>query len=392
MAQTSDHSNRIHNFNFPRFSKLPIELRFKIWNEELPGPRIVSVQYDHGSREHPGRVWKARNQDPRLPKYFESTSADKSIMSLLHTCKESRAITKARYSLITLFPLTWFSFPTDFLCIKRDDPYAFHRQGSSLDSFKDSYYDCSRDQYLAHESCEDVAQKTRNLVMYNTPSDATSLPGQTEEWLVQTLVTFTGTKVLITADPLHVGCENDEEGVWLRGELDNKIEGNKGIIHESEEDRCLNARLRAMTVWIDRPQWRCANGINEEYFQRSWQAIMANRGREIPTVIRKSITAANIKKQLIDICGSEDNLRQFPGRPSGSIRNGMRYHGSLDLEQEIAYLELVLTRMPTEGVLYEEHPRRWKEDRFNLLGKIHSLKFRRDVVKDLRSARIVPIF
>jgi hypothetical protein len=81
---------------FPFFGKLPLEIRERIWEFSLPGPRVVTLDT---SRKGPvperlffSRVFKARNP------------------AALKTCREARAVAKRRYKLAFGTPNVYFDF------------------------------------------------------------------------------------------------------------------------------------------------------------------------------------------------------------------------------------------------------------------------------------------
>ncbi|KAI1844092.1 hypothetical protein JX266_009765 [Neoarthrinium moseri] len=77
---------------FDDFSKLPIELRLKIWGYNLPGPRILPVHAHACSF----RAFRDAN-DSVLTRVFSSPAK---VPSNLHVCRESRAETLRTYRLL----------------------------------------------------------------------------------------------------------------------------------------------------------------------------------------------------------------------------------------------------------------------------------------------------
>lgn len=70
--------------------------------------------------------------------------------------------------------------------------------------------------------------------------------------------------------------------------------------------------------------------------------------RDIPKIVRKSITTAALKRKLVEICGSEDIVWKIRSLNWDFIAGERLYDGELDLSQQIASLELVLERIFTE--------------------------------------------
>ncbi|KAI1457614.1 hypothetical protein F4805DRAFT_457530 [Annulohypoxylon moriforme] len=77
---------------FHSFAKLPIELRFKIWAYNLPGPRIVEIKCS----TEPAGKYQSRQGDCRTV-VCTSTSP---IPTNLHVCRESRREALKRYRLL----------------------------------------------------------------------------------------------------------------------------------------------------------------------------------------------------------------------------------------------------------------------------------------------------
>ncbi|KAI1212914.1 uncharacterized protein F4807DRAFT_471479 [Annulohypoxylon truncatum] len=77
---------------FHLFAKLPIELRFKIWAYNLPGPRIVEIKCSTESAQT-----SQPQQGDRRPVVCTSTSP---IPTNLHVCRESRNEALKKYRLL----------------------------------------------------------------------------------------------------------------------------------------------------------------------------------------------------------------------------------------------------------------------------------------------------
>ncbi|RYP41227.1 hypothetical protein DL769_011601 [Monosporascus sp. CRB-8-3] len=80
---------------FPRFSRLPAELRLKIWAENLPGARIVMIRCSKTSSPTPSSACQSHGDDAALR--FTSSAP---IPANLHACRESRWEAMRRYRLL----------------------------------------------------------------------------------------------------------------------------------------------------------------------------------------------------------------------------------------------------------------------------------------------------
>ncbi|RYP09244.1 hypothetical protein DL765_008509 [Monosporascus sp. GIB2] len=80
---------------FLRFSRLPAELRLKIWAENVPGPRIVTIRCSSTSSPTPSLACQSHGEDA-APCFASSAT----IPANLHTCRESRWEAMKRYKLL----------------------------------------------------------------------------------------------------------------------------------------------------------------------------------------------------------------------------------------------------------------------------------------------------
>ncbi|RYO79231.1 hypothetical protein DL764_010041 [Monosporascus ibericus] len=80
---------------FPRFSRLPAELRLKIWADNLPGPRIVTIRCSSIASPTPSSACQGYNDDA-APRFTSSAP----IPANLHACRESRWEAMRRYRLL----------------------------------------------------------------------------------------------------------------------------------------------------------------------------------------------------------------------------------------------------------------------------------------------------
>ncbi|KAG4436779.1 hypothetical protein IFR05_007754 [Cadophora sp. M221] len=107
------------NKTFTPFPRLPVELRDKIWETAIPGPRLVTM-----------RVQLQQQHDKPLNKLAESnkiriaTDADVIPTALLHTNVESRNLALRHYEEafdgIDGFRQIFFDFKRDILCLEGD--------------------------------------------------------------------------------------------------------------------------------------------------------------------------------------------------------------------------------------------------------------------------------
>ncbi|RYO77362.1 hypothetical protein DL766_007459 [Monosporascus sp. MC13-8B] len=79
----------------PRFSRLPAELRLKIWAANVPGPRIVTIRCSSTSSPTPSSTCQSHGKDA-TPCFTSSAP----IPANLHACRESRWEAMRRYRLL----------------------------------------------------------------------------------------------------------------------------------------------------------------------------------------------------------------------------------------------------------------------------------------------------
>src|SRR4051794_2654959 len=108
---------------FPFFGLLPKELRLKIWEHALPGPRIILVkrfidfkeeEQDNSGEGHGG---PPQTSVTSRSARFSSPSSSHSVVRMLGVCKELNEVVKRHYSIIFPLTSTWFDFNVDFLFI-----------------------------------------------------------------------------------------------------------------------------------------------------------------------------------------------------------------------------------------------------------------------------------
>jgi hypothetical protein len=74
---------------------------------------------------------------------------------------------------------------------------------------------------------------------------------------------------------------------------------------------------------------------------------MASRSQSTIAIRRNSITTANIKRRLLEICGSEENLLQLKGLTYDFVFGEGEYSGALNQSQLLSFLEMALERKTT---------------------------------------------
>lgn len=198
----------------------------------------------------------------------------------------------------------------------------------------------------------DIRKQVKNLAVFESPGiDRAGFRVAREEWVVRDILRiFPAVDVLVFADQLHSRDEVDKELVWLSGEigeeLDEKSEGWSG--NESIGEKRL--RLRQSMLWGDYSEYGACYPFNLSLIRSYWENHLAYRKekRKMPKIASKSITSAALKKELLEICGSEENVREFDSMEWAFINRGDTYSGRLNLSQRIAFLKLALSRISTD--------------------------------------------
>ena len=70
----------------------------------------------------------------------------------------------------------------------------------------------------------------------------------------------------------------------------------------------------------------------------------------MPEIYRQSVVSATLKKSLLKICGSEENMRKLEGISWAFVEGEHGYTGDLSLSQQIAFLKVVLSRISTKDL------------------------------------------
>lgn len=161
------------------------------------------------------------------------------------------------------------------------------------------------------------------------------------------------------------------------GELGNEIEDFHS--KQREHDRLL---LRQSILWRDWTQYGKFADIDEEKLREEWDRHRGREGYDMPRVVRKSITTASLKRRLLAICGSENKFRHLAGLDWAFVKGDHNYTGRLDLDQQIAFLELSLGQI-AKGIKYDSQGREIEEgciwDVLFMGSKIDKLVYEREL-------------
>ena len=301
--------------------------------------------------------WESTSDnDPPSPNYFMSPSSSNQIITLLKTCKESHSIVKENYTLLfpvpsTLFSSTWFSFSADFLYLDfGTGPHTLSYDPRHFtSSIPDPWYMTGPkySRYPRPKFNSELLKGVKNL--------AISMCSMTQLYanriIDELAVLFTGVKVLILADQLFNTChEYSEELVWLRGQLGDEINSipqpnADKLWHESEIEEAYRHLLTKLPLWRAPVNYTILEDENVTHFLQKWRRLTTG---EMPIVIRRSVVTTKTKDMLIDICGSEDNFQALAGLDFKYIQGEHTYSGSLDLYQQLSFLELMLARLSAD--------------------------------------------
>ena len=226
----------------------------------------------------------------------------------------------------------------------------------------------------------ELLKRVKNLVI--TIGDRFAADNTT---IAELVVVFTGVKVLVLADRLFSTChEYSEELVWLRGELADEISSitqlnadTSKLWHESEIEETCRHLLTNLPLWRQRVNYIVLKDKDVYHDLQNWIRLKIG---EMPIVIRRSIVTTKTKDMLIDICGLEDNFHAFSGLDFEYIEGQHKYSGSLDLYQQLSFLELMLARLSADfdthciqGCSIDEMGEGVEEDMLFLLHRIDML-------------------
>ncbi|KAF8861544.1 hypothetical protein BDZ45DRAFT_258901 [Acephala macrosclerotiorum] len=171
---------------FTLFNRLPVELRLKIWEAALPGPRVVNIREKRlkkprqPEREH----IEETSPDFDLPTFSRynpvGLTSDSEAPSLLFTCRESYNVASKFYVLsftqATSIPETYFDFHKDTLYLRYDTFTLLERDDAFLGDWLDDWFDdfigeleCTHDSYNL--------RRVQNLALLLEPSRHTDCHG-----------------------------------------------------------------------------------------------------------------------------------------------------------------------------------------------------------------------
>ena len=340
---------------FPLFPRLPIEVRLQIWQDALPGPRIVYLQ----RHIKPGKAQDVRFEWPKniIPRdtYFASPTPNCQIISLLSTCQASRHAVRKNYALIVPGSSVWFSYSNDFLYLdwgnKRDA--VFYSASHLTMSFSQQLPVCSECyvRNLQHPKInEHLASRVQNLAINGSPEDVTGGLGDKETFIARDVMSsFPNVKLLVMADQMHDSSEAEEELVWIRGDIGNEL--SEAAVKEEHD----MARLRHSILWRDPQQYNFSGKIKQERIERRWSKYRGTTA--MPKIIRRSIITSTLKQSLLAICREESlwklsdlnwpfvtGVAEHHGRPRLDLEPPV-YMGDLSISQQIGFLELALRRV-----------------------------------------------
>jgi len=154
---------------------------------------------------------------------------------------------------------------------------------------------------------------------------------------------FPGVDVLVCADQLHSRDEAGDQLVCLSGELGEEF---------VEDSFSRQRELRDNILWKDRTEYGMCYSSQLGALIDEWDGAVGDhvQGREMPEIFRKRVVSAALKKSLLEICGSEENMRKLEGIHWAFVEGKHEYSCDLNLSQQIAFLKLVLSRISTEEV------------------------------------------
>jgi hypothetical protein len=314
--------------------------------------------------------------DEPKPTHFMSPSSDDPITSMTQTCRESRFVAMEEYFLLFPDSPLWFS-SADFLHIDFGGPlhalpYTHRHFIPKMPINQPSRLLCLI-RYAQARFDEKLLAKVKNLAV----NDPNVKPGDPEfNW--PTLVAclkygFPGAELIVVADQLFNTChEEGEELVWTRGQIGDEMSSPslpERAMHgeswrESDIEREHRHLITSLLLWT-RPSYNykvlkdrnMREGQIEEIQAAPWSKIH-NRATQ-PTIIRKSITTARTKKELLRICGSEDNFHALVDLDWQFVTGDQEYKGPLSLSSQLIYLQLLLARTTAD---IKDKRRPWNRD------------------------------
>jgi len=311
------------------------------------------------------------------PTIFVSHSPMGSIPSLLGACKESNAEVLKQYSKIFPTSSTWFSFPIDYLFLDWGSggfngykPGLFVDPGTASELTPRCPYDlvCGLSPAVMHG----LARGVQNLVVNDRVDQSYYRWAckSEEEFLVRDVLgVFTEVKVLVMADKLLKIDEMCEELVWVGEDLEMAGGERPWGLNLKDDDERLY--MRNSILW---KRHHVCEDVSQQAFEGEWTKYFGT-DRTMPKVARKSLTSVGLRSQLLKICGSENKFRNLTSLDWTFVNESQEYHGNLNVSQQIAFLELVLSRTWTvdergKSVI----PSSAKEEALRLAARINVLR------------------
>lgn len=379
--------------DFHRFSSLPLELRIHIWEDALPGPRIVYIQCVispelglNRTRKQfrPGSASVLRPFYLRSPSpttfYFRSPSP---ITSLLSTCAESRHVARKRYqTLYSPSPTeegncsktrqqlqliykrmknTWFDFERDYLYLEWGtmDRYGPNTLPYALRNFQPYSPPHNTPSTSFVPLAGSRIAEVQKLIIHNSWFKHTPTLNA-DQLLRDILHVFQGVGTCVLADQLLVQEEQGEWLEWLFGE--SVAEEGQDTDDDLELEQMQQLLKEAGKQWgyvknsVMSQKYHQAGDVslNLHTFSAQWNKDPLTKDRRIPNISRQIVTTSAIKAALLLIFGSDKNFKHLElytwlrGEDWICLLPGLQdsLGGPLDFSQHIALLELVLSRVP----------------------------------------------
>lgn len=111
----------------------------------------------------------------------------------------------------------------------------------------------------------------------------------------------------------------------------------RAIRHELEGEKEHRHALTQLLLWIPPGNYTILKDDMVQGWLEEWERTEI---REMPMIIRKYITTARAKDKLLEICCSEKNLRDLQSLDWEFVEGRHEYTGSLNLFQQLSFLEL----------------------------------------------------
>ena len=366
---------------------------FSQWTLILPGPRIIYVQRRLTFGLEPEKETKCEtcgdgddDDDWPVPTYFMSPTSSEPIVWMTQTCRESRDVATTNYSLLFPESSTWFSSSADFLHLDfgrslHGLPYSDNDFATWMAAAPPSRHKPHR--YPRPKVDDELLTKVRNLAI-NLAVFMSGCPrGSGLDDMAHPAISLTkafpALEVLVIANQLFDICDEEgEELVWTRGQLGDETSSlsllgkdmcGREIRGESETEKEHRRMMTDLLFWPPSVKHNVFRDQDMDHLARAWDQQSTYdqlEGRQMPTVVRKSIITAKTKDALLRSCGSEDNFQAVTDLDWPYIAGRCDHKGSLDLSQQRRFLELVLasTRaiVANECEICRPHEVPWPEE------------------------------